>query len=239
MTAGRDFTQGSFTGDRWTQLTLLVNIMTHTTFTQSNLSVYSEVLNPLISCMSLRVGESFATSASVKQKPVHCAAKIARKVDDKNADMDYHAVPAPKHQAGSDSKRETCVSQILKELTKRHQDHAPDNWKLQEHQAPGDQLQLKICQVERKFIFVQVLMETSTSESSTIPQRMPNRRTWRSTTFATKLVFLLPIFMMSRSTLRFGANLRESAYGLHLGLPRITKTSKRWRCIKVLQEWKI
>ena len=30
-------TFGSFTGDRWTQLTLLVNIMTHATFTLSNL----------------------------------------------------------------------------------------------------------------------------------------------------------------------------------------------------------
>ena len=32
-------TVGSFTGDRWTQLTLLVNIMTQTTFLHSNLSV--------------------------------------------------------------------------------------------------------------------------------------------------------------------------------------------------------
>ena len=39
-------TQGSFTRDRWTQLTLLMNIMTHTTFTESNLSVSSAVVNP-------------------------------------------------------------------------------------------------------------------------------------------------------------------------------------------------
>ena len=37
--------KGSFTGDRSKQLTLLVNIMTHTTFTQSKLSVSSEVVN--------------------------------------------------------------------------------------------------------------------------------------------------------------------------------------------------
>ena len=42
-------TKGSFTGDRWTQLTLQVNIMTHTTFTQINLSVSSAVVNPFIS----------------------------------------------------------------------------------------------------------------------------------------------------------------------------------------------
>ena len=41
-------TKGSFTGARWTQLTLLVNIMTHTTFTQSNLSVSSPVVNLFI-----------------------------------------------------------------------------------------------------------------------------------------------------------------------------------------------
>ena len=42
-------TKGSFTGDTWTQLTLLANIMTHTTLTQSNLSVSSAVVNPLFS----------------------------------------------------------------------------------------------------------------------------------------------------------------------------------------------
>ena len=39
-------TQGSFTGDRWSKLTLLVNIMTHTTFTQSIFSVSPAVVNP-------------------------------------------------------------------------------------------------------------------------------------------------------------------------------------------------
>ena len=37
--------EGCFTGVRWTQLTLLANIMTHTTFTQSNFSVSSAVVN--------------------------------------------------------------------------------------------------------------------------------------------------------------------------------------------------
>ena len=40
-------TKWSFTGDKCTQLTLLVNIMTHTTVTQSNLSVSSAIVNLL------------------------------------------------------------------------------------------------------------------------------------------------------------------------------------------------
>ena len=67
----------------------------------------------------------------------------------------------------------TSVSKILKESTQRRQEpQARDNWKLEEHQAPGDRLRQKICQVERKFIFVRILMENSTSRSSTIPQRI-------------------------------------------------------------------
>ena len=45
--------------------------------------------------MSKRAGESIATSASAKQKRVHCSGLIARQISDKNADMDCHAVPPP------------------------------------------------------------------------------------------------------------------------------------------------
>ena len=62
---------GSLTRDRSTQLSLVLNIMTHTKFSRSNLSVSSAVVNPLFSSMSSR-GESFATSASAKQKQAHC-----------------------------------------------------------------------------------------------------------------------------------------------------------------------
>ena len=41
------------------------------------------------SSISKRAGESFATSAGAKQKPVQCPALTARKISDKNADMDY------------------------------------------------------------------------------------------------------------------------------------------------------
>ena len=129
--------KGSFTGDRWTQLTQLLNIMTRTTFTQCNLSVSSTVVI-LFYKLSTRAGDSVAASASVKQKPVRCTGLIARTVIDKYADMwtitqyfhqniKLEATPSVK----------TCVSKILKEWTTRRQEHqAPVNWKRLEHQAP-------------------------------------------------------------------------------------------------------
>ena len=103
-------TTGSFTRDRWTQLTPLVNNMTHTTLTQSNLSVSSAMMNPLFSSASKRAGESFASSASAK-KTVHCTAMVARRLHDKNADMDCHAVLPPEYQAGGNSMREELCQQ--------------------------------------------------------------------------------------------------------------------------------
>ena len=130
--------KGSFTGDRWTQLTLLVNIMTRTTFTQCNLSVPSMVVIPFFPAWAKRAGDSVAASASVKQKPVHGTGLIARTLIDQCADMwtitqyfhqniKLEATPSVK----------TCVSKILKEWTTRRQVHqALVNWKRLEHQAP-------------------------------------------------------------------------------------------------------
>ena len=96
-----------------------MSIMTRTTCTQSNLSVSSAVVNPLFSCMSKRDGESFATSASTKQKPVHYSALTATKIRDKNADMDYHAVPPPEYQVGGDSQREDLCQQDSERANKK------------------------------------------------------------------------------------------------------------------------
>ena len=60
--------------------------------------------------MSKRARESFAAPASAKQKPVHCTAMIARKIDDKNADMDHH-------EAGGDSKHEELCQQDPQKFT--------------------------------------------------------------------------------------------------------------------------
>ena len=89
--------------------------------------------------MSKRVRESFDTSASAKQKPVHCSG-LSR-----STSTELEATPSVK----------TCVSKILKESPVRRQEkQALDNWKQQEHQ-----LQQMICQVERTFISIQKLME--------------------------------------------------------------------------------
>ena len=142
----------------------------------------------------------------------------------------------------------TCVSKILKESPVRRQ--GSTSWQLAAagaYQAPGDGLRQKIIQVKRKFVFIQTLMEKSTLGCSTILQRISSRRARRSATFTIKswtvrvqdVVNILPIFLMSRSTLRCGVNLRTTAYGLHLGLQRIGKTSKWWRWIKASQGCKI
>ena len=59
----------------WRQIETTVTIGEHHDphhISQSNLSVFSAVVNPVLSSMSTRVGESFATSASAKQKQAHC-----------------------------------------------------------------------------------------------------------------------------------------------------------------------
>ena len=200
--------------------------MTHTTFAQSNLSVSSAVVNPSFFSMSKRAWESFATLATAKQEAVHCAAMMAGKFNDKDADKHYHAVPPPEHRAGGDSEREDRCQQDSQRVRK-----------LQEHQALGDKLLQKICQVERKFIFVQTLMEKSTSRNATIPRRISSRRARWSTYFTIKYwtvfvqtwVNIVPISRIHHSTLRSVANLRATACGLHLGLQRITKTSEGLR----------
>ena len=53
----------------------------------------------------------FAPSATAKRKPVHCSAMIARRFNDKNADMDFYAVSPPDYEAGGDSKREELCQQ--------------------------------------------------------------------------------------------------------------------------------
>ena len=150
------------------------------TLTQGNLSVSSAAVKHLFSGGSKLAGESFAKSASATQKPVLCLLLLARKISDKYADMDYHAVRKPDFQAGATPDVTTCVS--MKESTKRRHEHqAPGDWKQLEHQAPGDWLRQRIAQLKRKFIFIKLLMERNTSGSSRILQRISSRGTRRST----------------------------------------------------------
>ena len=123
-----------------------MNIMAHTKFTPSNLLVSCEVV--IRTCAV----ESFATSASAKQKPVHYsglfARNSARRLPTWTLAQYFHQ--NTKHEATPSVK--TRVSNIPKESPgRRHEHHSLDNWKRLKHQAPGDRLLQKTLQVKRKF----------------------------------------------------------------------------------------
>ena len=177
-------TKGSFTKDIWTQLTLLVNIMTHTTFSQSNLSFSSAVVNPSFSSMSKRARDSFATSASANQKSVHCTVMIARKLARR---MPTWAIKQYFHQ---NTKLEAtpsvkiCVGQIVKDSTNTTPGASRSGQVVD--QALGDQLLLKNLHVKRKSVFTPIPLENNTSGSSTKLQTLSSRRARRSTNFIFK-----------------------------------------------------
>ena len=115
-----------------------------------NLSVSSAHVNPLFSNMSKRAWESFATSACAKQKATHCSAMMARKIDDKNADIDFHALHPPEYQAGVDPKRENLCQKDSERVTSTTTG-ASSSWQ-------QDVAGASSCQVKRTFIFIQMLM---------------------------------------------------------------------------------
>ena len=94
---------GAFTGDTWTPLTLLVNIMTHTTFTQRNLQFFrgceSFIFQHEQTCWRI-----FCCIGKIEAKASSLHSKDCEIISDKNADKDYHA-PPPGYKAGGDSKR--------------------------------------------------------------------------------------------------------------------------------------
>ena len=57
------------------------------------------------------VPQNLSLHLQARNKPTHCTAMIARKLDDMNADMDCYAVPPPGCKAGGDSKREELCQQ--------------------------------------------------------------------------------------------------------------------------------
>ena len=77
----------------------------HNIYSKQFVSFFSDC-ETFISSMRKRGAESFAASASAKQKPGHRSAMIAKDIYDKNADVDYHATPPPDNRAGGDSKRD-------------------------------------------------------------------------------------------------------------------------------------
>ena len=153
--------------------------------------------------MRERAEESFATSASAKQKPLHCSAMITRKLTIR---MDHHAVPPPEYQTGDDSKRENLCQQDSGRVARSMKLRTTgSDWS--NKLRATDRLLQKILQVKRKFMFIQILMEKITSGISTILQRI-QRSThlpimyW--TVYVQDLVNILPIFQTHRSTVGFG-----------------------------------
>ena len=146
--------------------------MTHTAYTQSNMSVSSTVVNLLLSSVSKCAGEYFAAQASAKQKSVHCTTMIARKLNDKDADMDYLAVLPPDYNAGGDSNREELCQQAPWQFTLTATG-APGDWKRfgaasssERPETIGDPLNSG----EGNFFLRQATMENNTSGKSMIHQ---------------------------------------------------------------------
>ena len=140
------------------------------------------------------------TCLRIFRLPVHCPGLIAREISDKNADMDYHAVPPPEYQAGGDSKRDNLCRKYCESVSKT----TPGASNSEQLEAAGGSSSGR--QVATEVVF-----------------------TIYWTGYEQNVVKVLPISKISISTFRCGPKLRPTAHELHLGLQRITKTSKGWR----------
>ena len=138
--------------------------------------------------------------------------------------MDYHAVPPPEYQAGGDSKRENLGQQYSERVTWT----TPRASSSGQLEAAGASSSGRLVATEDPSSEKKVHLHPNddgrnTSGSSGILHTISS---WRSTNFTIKywtvhvqeLVNIPPVFKISRSTLRFGANLQATAYELHLGL---------------------
>ena len=121
----------------------------------------------------------------------------------------------------------TCVSMILKESTRRRQ--ASSSGQLVATGDPSSE--------QKVHLHPNLDGEKYIRKFDDPAQKKSSRRVGRSTNFTIKywtgpvqdLVKIPPILKPLRATLRFVAYVRATAYGLHLGLQTITKTSKGWR----------
>ena len=59
----------------------------------------------------------FRYIGNLETKASSLGSNVGEKIDDKNADMDYHAVLPPDNKAGGDSKREELCQQDLQTIT--------------------------------------------------------------------------------------------------------------------------
>ena len=105
---------------------------------------------------------------------------IARRSNEKNADMDHHAVPPPDYKAESGSKREKLCQQNYQ---KKKNNHHNGDWSIIKLQADGsDWSSINLRATggrersvkrwrRRKFILRGTLMENNTSEKFDDPAK--------------------------------------------------------------------
>ena len=222
-------TRGSFTRDRWTPLTLLVNIMTHTTSAQSNLSVSSVVVNPLFSSMSKRAGESCAASASAKQEPVRYTLHRQWLRGNWTTRMPTWTITQFFHQITkleSTPSVKNCVSKMLKNppWSSIKLRATGGGWSSIKILATGSH-ERSVNAGEVKVYPRRTLMENNTSEKSMIQQKAVSLRTRRNNN-STWWCWAAKVKNMGRTTHRLSwfsaqhsdlASSRATSFGLHFG----------------------
>ena len=150
--------------------------------------------------------------------------------------MDFYAVPLPEYQVGGDSsvKGTLCLQDFQRVIRTTTGTSSSRQLEAARGSSSGRPVATKDPSSEKKVGLHPNIVGEQYSGSSMIVQIISSRRATRSTkctikywrVFVQDLVEILPISKISRSTLRSGDILRATASGLHLGLQRITKTSK-------------
>ena len=188
--------------------------------------------------MNKSAGESFAASVNAKHKPVHGSGRITRKVSDKNADMDYHAVAPPEYRAGGDSKRENLCQQDSQRVNMTTTGTSSSR-QLETAGASSKRLVAtdELSSEKRVHLhpnidgekYIRKLDEPAknlkSAERGGARILQSSIEHYMCQVFVPDLVKILPIFKISL-TLRSGANSRATAYGLFLRLQKIGDESR-------------
>ena len=174
--------------------------------------------------MSKRAGESFAASASAKQKPVRCTAMVARRIDRQECRHGQSHSTSPDHKAGGDSERDDMCQQDPQAFTITAT--GASYW---QRLVP----EIRQTLVKGKFIFRQTLMDKITSGSSMIQQKVFSLRTTRNRNSERKSC-TASVLKLGRTPHTFAifhsiheASSRATAYELHFLPSKDHEDSKR------------
>ena len=132
---------------------------------------------------------------------------------DKTADMYHHAARPPEYQAGGDSKRESLCQQDSQRVTRKTtgasnigRPVATEDSSSEKKVNPNNDGK----SASGRLAILQII-------SSRRARRFTNVKIKCRTGYVQDLVKILSILQIARSTLRCGANLLATAYGLPLG----------------------